>query len=272
MTMRLLNDAGAAEQLFTDCGGTDFDYLRHHFPRFEATLGELNRGWSPEIGARVLDVGAHWLHQAALFSAAGYQVSAVDLPLTLEQDCVRRAAERLGIGLHPVANLADPVELDHLPDDSFDLILFSEIIEHITFNPVRFWRQMYRLLRPGGRIVVTTPNYYSPYSRLWDWRRILRGLGGGISVDEILRQHTYAHHWKEYSARELIYYFLRLSADFNTVKARHLPAFDRLPPPIPLIAKLAYAIQHRDPRQCANIYLEVELAQKRAGVQIEPSW
>lgn len=57
-----------------------------------------------------------------------------------------------------------------LPDDHFDTILLSDVIEHI----VDLWPAMdsiTRLLRPGGQVVVTTPNIAS-------WRRRLTLLWG----------------------------------------------------------------------------------------------
>lgn len=261
-----------ARVLFEKFGGTDFEYLAHHFRRFRVTVDELGTGWSPQLGCRVLDVGAHWLHQTALLWGDGYKVTAVDLPSTFETEWVKTAAARMGVELMPVLDLSRPSELEILPDNAFDLVFFSEIIEHITFNPVEFWRSIYRVLRPGGRIVITTPNYYSPYSRVWDLPRFWSGFGGGISVHEILTQHTCSHHWKEFTARELIYYFARLSPDFNTVKARHFPSFDERPPEIKPLAKWAYRLKRRNPRDHANIYMEVELKAKDSGIVVSPSW
>ncbi|MCU0754649.1 MAG: class I SAM-dependent methyltransferase [Xanthomonadales bacterium] len=270
--MEKVTNASDLLAFFDHCGGTDRAYLSHHFGRFRATIDELLTGWTPEQGARVLDVGAHWLHQAAILHSEGFKVTAVDLPITFELECVKSAAERMQTALVPITNLSMPVELNAIPDDSHDLLIFSEIIEHITFNPIEFWKQIYRILRKNGRIIVTTPNYYSPYSRIWDIRRFLSGFGGGITVDEILLQHTYAHHWKEFTARELIYYFARLSPDFNTVKFKHFPAFEQGTPKISRLARLAYFLKNRDPRDHANIYLEVEIREKQHGIVIEPSW
>lgn len=52
------------------------------------------------------------------------------------------------------------------PDESFDLILAVEIIEHIE-APRAFLREIFRLLRPGGLAVITTPNISSLPSRLF---------------------------------------------------------------------------------------------------------
>ena len=42
-------------------------------------------------------------------------------------------------------------------DNSFDFIVSSEVIEH-TPDPLRAIDELYRVLRPGGKLVLTTPN------------------------------------------------------------------------------------------------------------------
>jgi 2-polyprenyl-3-methyl-5-hydroxy-6-metoxy-1,4-benzoquinol methylase len=46
------------------------------------------------------------------------------------------------------------------PDASFDVIVSSEVIEHLE-NPRAMYRDLFRLLKPGGLLVVTTPNQES---------------------------------------------------------------------------------------------------------------
>jgi SAM-dependent methyltransferase len=43
-------------------------------------------------------------------------------------------------------------------DDSFDLVLFCEIIEHLVVDPLHPLREIHRVLKPGGTLILTTPN------------------------------------------------------------------------------------------------------------------
>lgn len=49
-----------------------------------------------------------------------------------------------------------------LPASSFDTLISCETIEHLV-DPVGALREFHRLLRPGGRLVLTTPNYMGTF-------------------------------------------------------------------------------------------------------------
>jgi SAM-dependent methyltransferase len=49
-------------------------------------------------------------------------------------------------------------------DGSIDTIVCIEVIEHIE-DPFRLIREMHRILKPGGRLIVTTPNVLNANSR-----------------------------------------------------------------------------------------------------------
>lgn len=50
-------------------------------------------------------------------------------------------------------------------DASFDCICISEVIEHLEF-PKQDMQKLYQWLKPGGSLLITTPNYDSLYRRL----------------------------------------------------------------------------------------------------------
>jgi SAM-dependent methyltransferase len=52
------------------------------------------------------------------------------------------------------------VELSKYPfeDGEFDTILFCEVLEHIIVDPIKCFGKLRQALRPGGQLVLTTPN------------------------------------------------------------------------------------------------------------------
>ena len=44
------------------------------------------------------------------------------------------------------------------PDEQFDCVLFCEILEHLLESPDRAVAELARVLRPGGYVIVSTPN------------------------------------------------------------------------------------------------------------------
>lgn len=55
------------------------------------------------------------------------------------------------------ADLNQPLDL---PDGVFDSIISTEVIEHLE-NPRAIFREFFRLLKPSGKLLVTTPNQAS---------------------------------------------------------------------------------------------------------------
>lgn len=55
-------------------------------------------------------------------------------------------------------------------DNTYDVIVAGEIIEHLVDTDT-FARELFRILKPGGQVILTTPNLASWYNRL----RLLRG-------------------------------------------------------------------------------------------------
>ena len=47
------------------------------------------------------------------------------------------------------------------PNASFDVVIFNEVIEHLRINPVFAVAEIARILRPGGLLLLSTPNLNS---------------------------------------------------------------------------------------------------------------
>lgn len=121
-------------------------------PIQRAALASI-RAMGLAAGSRALDApcGAGALSAALL--EAGLDVAALDLD----------AAARPLLGGRLV--LADLNGRLPLPDASFDLACSTEGLEHLEV-PFGFLGELRRVLRPGGRLVLTTPNTLSLRSRV----------------------------------------------------------------------------------------------------------
>lgn len=90
------------------------------------------------------------------------------------------------------------VETERFPfdDGTFDAVFFCEILEHLQVHPVGCLREIKRVLRPGGRLVLTTPNV----ARRENVARMLRGQN---LYDPDSGYGTYGRHNREYTEAEV---------------------------------------------------------------------
>lgn len=194
-------------------------YNRAHQPRFEF-LSQHVKDALPE-GATVLDVGSHFLAQTILLAESGYTMLAFDVAEFAQSPIVQATAERHGIEVHTIVDLPRGRFAEELPDAGVDAIVMSEILEHLAFNPLLMWKSIFRVLKPDGKLFISTPNSLRLSRCLSQIRRIMTGDGIGVRVSSVIGGVTYGHHWKEYSSRELIRYFGALGIPETAIEVHH---------------------------------------------------
>ncbi len=57
-----------------------------------------------------------------------------------------------------------------LENESVDSILMTEVLEHV-FNPTQVLAEFYRILRPGGRVIITCPFSWPLHEEPYDYAR-----------------------------------------------------------------------------------------------------
>jgi 2-polyprenyl-6-hydroxyphenyl methylase/3-demethylubiquinone-9 3-methyltransferase len=139
--------------------------------RFDAVMNrydlerriELVLARTPGHAAEALEVGCGLGYLSARLRARGVRTVSVDIAASL----LRSGLER--------RRISAPVRADALalpfPDRRFELVVSSDCIEH-TPAPRQAVREMARVLRPGGRLVLTCPN------AAWHWSvRVANRIG-----------------------------------------------------------------------------------------------
>lgn len=96
---------------------------------------------------RLLDVGCGSGEKIKFMRDMGWQAEGVDIdPVAVSSARAKGLQVRLG-----------PLEGHNYPDNYFDAITMSHLIEHV-YNPLGLLIECHRILKPGGRLVVITPN------------------------------------------------------------------------------------------------------------------
>ncbi len=118
-------------------------------------------------GMRILDVGCgrgEILLRTSALGAQAYGIDYAAAAVRLSRDLVRRHAQSdsFPVGVYQASALDLP-----FPSNTFDRVLMLDIVEHLYPNELSLaLGEAYRVLRPGGRIVIhTAPNvWYDRYA------------------------------------------------------------------------------------------------------------
>ena len=123
-------------------------------------------------GARVLDAGAGPGQYRQLFAHCDYKA----------QDFAREPGTA---GKYTPLDYESDITAIPVPDASFDAVICTEVLEHVP-DPVAALAEMARILKPGGRLLLTAPlasylhqepyHYYGGYTPYW-YRKFLPERG-----------------------------------------------------------------------------------------------
>lgn len=153
------------------------DYFTHRFPNASIKEREREiRDWILKVeksrgvvndfenrignpgGLQILDVGCGNGGVAIAFAEAGVNMIGVDIEKELI-DIAEKHAELYKCSPSPKFILYDGKKLP-FPNSSFDAATSISVLEHVT-NPSNYLKEIWRVLKPGGKLYLAFPN------RLW---------------------------------------------------------------------------------------------------------
>jgi SAM-dependent methyltransferase len=174
--------AGIAAELGTAEYFRAFDAMREDDGCEPYALSEKIHGYSSAGGLRVLDVGCGNGYVLFQYARNGAEVTGVDLTAA----AVDLSRKRFALG----GLRGTFVEIDgkHLlfPDDHFDIVCSMGVLHHIS-NPQPTVDEIYRVLKPDGRLIVMLYHRYSWKNLvLLRLRRLLDPKFRGLTQQEAL--------------------------------------------------------------------------------------
>lgn len=174
-------------------------YVESHITRLARTLQITPPGTAAD---RVLEMGAYLQITPALRTRLGYgEVRGCYYGPTGHQNH-RKIESDNGEEFECSIDLFD-AEKDPFPyeDGYFTTVLCCELIEHLFTDPMHLMSEVNRILKPGGHLVLTTPNITS----LRAVAGLLQGYQPGLFPAYIRPRdgETDARHNREYTPREI---------------------------------------------------------------------
>lgn len=114
-------------------------------------------------GRKLLEIGCGAGGHLSLLEQAGWRTTGVDF-----DESAVAYAQRQGLNVR-----LGSVEGEHFEDQAFDAVLMHHVLEHLP-KPLSTMKEVLRILVPGARLVITTPNIDSWGSK--HFRESWRGL------------------------------------------------------------------------------------------------
>jgi 2-polyprenyl-3-methyl-5-hydroxy-6-metoxy-1,4-benzoquinol methylase len=98
---------------------------------------------------RLVEVGSSFGYILESFRKDGWDVQGIEP----DRHAAKYASNRMKI-----ETINSTLESARLPDESVDVIVMLHVIEHVP-DPIGTLREIMRVLKPGGRLVLETPRY-----------------------------------------------------------------------------------------------------------------
>jgi len=150
-----------------------FRYYQHYLPENDASIKAWHKMMKPVfqkaarlIGqyqkrGKLLDAGSGFGFFLSEMRERGWEVIGVDL----SQKAIDYARHHLGLTIHP-----GPLERVGFRENEFDVVSGFYVVEHLS-NPVAFLKECYRVLKPGGILLLRYP-HTTPIKNLLRFFRI----------------------------------------------------------------------------------------------------
>lgn len=122
-----------------------------------ANFYHLQHGLGDVRGRKILEVGSGTGQSSAYLASKGGVVHLVDISL----ESLKFAKKYYGIKKLPIKVYRQNAFAMKFPNESFDYVWNGGVIEHFNDSEkILMLKQMWKLVKPGGKLLITVPNAY----------------------------------------------------------------------------------------------------------------
>lgn len=211
----------------------DDDYHVVHRRRFARTLQVLVE---EQPKGHLLEVGTSGVIPDAL------KVLVPELSITVTNFDLDMPVKHEYLSPKEIAYPAFRIDLEHdsIPakDEVFDWVLCCEVLEHMEIDPMAMLSEVNRVLKPGGRLLLTTPNVVSSTGL---HKMLMHGLEPYLFM-QYHRTREYHRHNYEYSIHTL--FQVLKAAGFSGSLWTEDTFEDGRPSTVEALIRAGFAIQH----------------------------
>ncbi len=178
------------------------EYFTYHKQRYAELFAAIATYLADAPTQRLLEVGVSGFLPLYKQLFPALDLATIDRPVALNGVDANYSVSA-GAEHHYSFDLNETVLSPHVgtpPLGKFDLIVCTEVLEHLLVHPTEFIASLLDLLTPTGYLYLTTPNFFS-YHRL---NALLNGEHPMPLYPRRGQNQDHGHHFREYTLPELI--------------------------------------------------------------------
>ena len=171
-----------------------YSYLDNHKDRFIYINNYINRLYeNNRTNVRILDYGSHTGIMGVLLSNLGFNVECCDLKEVIDKYEVNYSSNEIQ---HEFIRGDESLPYE---DEYFDLVIFTEILEHLHESPIEKLNDIKRIIKPNGYLLLTTPNVMNLENKV----KFFFNINIYQDIYRYCYNPRYSLHYREYTKKDL---------------------------------------------------------------------
>lgn len=168
----------------------EYEYMKIHEYRFSRIINSIP---CSKDSIRIIDIGPTPNTMRIKRLHPHYEISSLD-----KTNLLRKRLNAIGIQLKTCDLDSQPIPLN---DNFFDVVVFTEVLEHIFALPTDILTKIKRMMRKGGKLIISVPNIATFRNRI----KFLFGITPLPDPDvQMKKEWIHGHgHIHEYTKKEI---------------------------------------------------------------------